>query len=93
MPYIITATLTYSSQANRDAARTRIDSAIAGLPLSALATALAAGINNPTTTTITISMRDGLDATTASDAANAIYNASTQTNRHISGYLSINYVP
>lgn len=91
MAYIITGTLTFSTQANRDAALTRIQTALQGYSYTNLATAgFGAGVLTPTTTTITISIQDGVDGTTAAAISKAIYDAAVSTNRHSSGYLSIN---
>ena len=92
MAYTITGTLTFSTQANRDAALGRINTAMSSYTYTAIATTFAAGVATPTTTTITISIQDGTDDQTASSLANAIYSAATSSNRHTSGYLSVNKV-
>lgn len=93
MPYIITGTATFSTQANRDAALTRVNNALASFSYSNLATpGFSAGIQTPTTTTITISIQDGVSDTTAAALAKAIYDAWTSSNRHSSGFLSINKI-
>ena len=92
MAYTITGTLTSSTQANRDAALGRINTAMSSYNYTAIATAFTAGVATPTTTTITISIQDGTDDQMASGLANAIYNAATSSNRHTSGYLSVNKV-
>jgi hypothetical protein len=91
MAYVITGTLTFSSQANRDAARSRIDTAISVYNYTNRSgTIFTAGIAHPTTTTLTISVESGNDDSTAASFAAAIYNAAVQSNRHSSGYLSVN---
>jgi hypothetical protein len=91
MAYLITGTATFSSQANRDAAVTRVQTAISGLPLTDTATiGFLAGLVNPTTTTMTVSYTVAGDDSAAMDAAKAIYGAWVTTNRNTSGYLSVN---
>lgn len=91
MAYIITANLVFSSQSNRDAARTRIDAAVAAHNVVNRATALTAGITNPTTTSITISIQTAIeDGDEAAALGRSIYDAAVVSNRHTSGYLSVN---
>lgn len=95
MVYIITGTATFSSQANRDAARTRLDSALLSYSLSSYGTTFTAGIAQPTTTTMTVSFSFDGDAATAATAAKSIYDAWIGTGgtvRHTQGFLSVNKV-
>lgn len=92
MAYVITGTLTFSTQANRDAALTRINTALSGYSYTNLATIFSAGVATPTTTTITISIQDGTDDQVAASIAKSIYDAAVATNRHTLGYLSVNKV-
>ncbi len=92
MTYTITGTLTFSTQANRDAALTRLNSALASYSYTNISTLFSAGVTTPTTTTITISIQDGEDGTTAAAMAKALYDAAVAANRHTSGYLSVNKV-
>lgn len=95
MVYIITGTATFSSQANRDAARTRLDAALLAYSLSAYATTFTAGITHPTTTTMTVSFSFDGDQDTMVAAAKSIYDAWIGTGgaaRHTTGYLSVNKV-
>ena len=63
MRYIIAGTATFSSQANRDAAKARLDTAMAGYTYTAVATTFTPGINLPNTTSLTISIdADGNEA-------------------------------
>lgn len=93
MRYIIAGTATFSSQANRDAAKARLDTAMAGYTYTAVATTFTPGISLPNTTSLTISIdADGNEA-----VARGIYNdamtALTSTNRFTAGYLSMSWVP
>jgi response regulator of citrate/malate metabolism len=92
MAIYITGTLTFSTQANRDAALTRINTAIAPYSYTTVATTFAAGITTPTTTTITVSIDGFEDAATAATVAKALYDAAVSVNRHTSGYLSVSKV-
>jgi hypothetical protein len=92
MAYIITGTFTFSSQANRDAARTRLDAALLAYSYTPLATAFTAGITNPTTTTMTVSILDGNDGNTAAAMSKSIYDALVVSNRHTAGFLSVNKI-
>jgi hypothetical protein len=88
---IVVASLTYSSATNRNSALTRINSALSGYTYVDFDTSLPPGINTSGTTGITISI-DVEDRDTAFDLAKAIYDASVQSNRHTSGYLSVNRI-
>lgn len=92
MAYTITGTLTFSSQANRDAALTRLNTALVGYSYTNWASAFTAGITTPTTTTITISIQDGEDGENAKAIAEALKAAAVSVNRHTSGYLSVNKI-
>lgn len=92
MPYLITGTATFSSQANRDAALTRVNAVLPGFSYSEVATTFQAGVKTPTATTITFSLMDGEDGAVAAALSKAIYDALIQSNRQTSGYLSVNYV-
>lgn len=87
---IITGQLTYSSTANRDAALTRITTALAPYTYEAILTSQLGGITtvgNAVSISIVLDDRD-----TAFDAAKAIYDAAVTTTRHTAGYLSVNRV-
>lgn len=92
MPYIITGTVTFSSQINRDAARVRVDTALASHIYTAVTTVFTPGVNNPTTTTITFSLNGGEDGESARVLGQSILDALVTGTRHTSGYLSINYI-
>lgn len=90
MSYIIAGTATFSSQANRDAARTRIDAAIASTNYVSYTTTFTAGVQNPTTTTMTISIK--LVTEVSSEAANTLttlFTELTSSNRPTACYLSL----
>lgn len=90
MPYIITGTATFSSQANRDAARTRLDAAIATYNLINVTTVFNPGITHPTTTTMTISV--DVDGHDPGAVHKSIYDAWVASNRPVTCYLSVNKV-
>ena len=90
MPYNITGSVTFSSQANRDAALTRVNTALSSYALTNVATVYPAGVNTSGTTAITISLQDGNDGEFTKSAADAIMSALVQSNRHTSGTLSVN---
>lgn len=92
MPYIITASVTFSSQANRDAALARVNTALSAYSYTNVATALSAGIQTPTTTTLTISIQDGDDGATVAAIQSSLMTALTSSNRHTLGYVSVNKV-
>jgi len=92
MPYIITGNVTFASQANRDAAITRVNTALSGMDYTDVATTLPAGINTSGTLAITISIQDGNDGETARTLRNTIYNALVQSNRHTLGWVSVNKI-
>lgn len=93
MAYVITSNLTYSSQAFRDAARTRIDAVIAAHNVLNRATIFPGGVTNPTTTTIAISIETAInDASVSGTLAREIYDAATSSNRHSSGWISVNKI-
>lgn len=92
MAYIITGTLTFSSQANRDAARTRINTALASHAFSTRTTVFPGGVNNSGTTIITISLDAGGDSSAALALSKDIYDAAVQSNRPSAGYLSVNKI-
>jgi hypothetical protein len=92
MAYTITGTATFSSTAFRDAALSRVQTAVASYTYNNVATpGFSAGIQTPTATTLTVSIQNGNDDSAAAAAlAKAIYDAWTASNRHSSGFLSIN---
>lgn len=92
MAYIITGTLTFASQANRDAARTRINAAVALHAFTTRTTVFPAGVNNSGTTIITISVDAGNDANVALALSKDIYDAAVALNRQTAGYLSVNKI-
>lgn len=91
MSRLITGTLTYSNQSNRDAALGRINNALSGYTIENFTTTLGSGITTPTSTTINISIRVIADEA-ADGAGAAILSAAVQSNRHSSGFLSVNKV-
>lgn len=91
MPYTVTGSMTFSNQANRDAALTRINAAITGLMWIGFLTALPAGVTTSGTTVINISLRvTNDDETTAANIAKSILDAAVSSNRHTSGYIGVN---
>lgn len=90
--YVITGTVTFSSQANRDAALTRVNNAVSGFTYTNVATVFTGGINTPNTTTITFSIVAGENQTDAATLTKTIYDALTSANRQTSGYLSVNLI-
>jgi hypothetical protein len=93
MAYIITGTATFSNQNNRDSALGRVNTALAGYSITDIQTlGFTAGINTPTSTTMTISISCGDDDNVCAEISKAIYGAWTQSNRHTQGYLSMNKV-
>lgn len=87
--YYIVGICTFSSQANRDSARTRVDTAIAGVTFTNVTTVFTPGVNNPTTVTITVSIQLDIDDSTVAAAAHkAIYDAIIASNRPTTCYLS-----
>ena len=93
MAYTITGTMTYSSQANRDAARTRLDTALSLMSYTNFTSVIGTGVANSGTTVInvSISLGDAVSAT-AAEAMGAVLSAATASNRHTSGYLAVNYI-
>lgn len=91
MAQMITGTATFSSQANRDAALTRVNAVISSYSLTAIpAVGFSAGVTTPTTTTMSVSFTDlALDGQIA---AKAIYDAWVQSNRHTSGWLALSSI-
>lgn len=87
MAYIVTASVTFASQANRDAAITRVNTAISSYNKVNVATAFSAGIATPTSTTMTVSM-ESLEPPGV--LTNAIWAAMTSTGRPTSGFISLN---
>lgn len=92
MTYSITGSVTFQNQSQRDAAMTRVGTAMSGFTYVNATTSLPAGINTSGTTIITISIEDGDDGVTAKTMADALFNALVQTNRHTSGWVSVNFI-
>jgi hypothetical protein len=92
--HTITGTATFSSQANRDAARTRVNTALLIYTyVNASGTIFTSGITHPTTTTITFALQiETNDDDEVRNFRRAIYDALTAANRHTSGWLSSNKV-
>lgn len=90
MAYTITGTFTFSTQANRDAAKTRLDTALFAYSYTNFASVFTAGIALPNTTTLTVSIQDGNTESTAMAMSKAILDAIVASNRHTAGYLSVN---
>lgn len=57
MTYLITGSLAYSTQANRNTAKTNINNVLAGYTITSVATSLSAGVVDSGTTGLTISIR------------------------------------
>lgn len=92
--YTITGTVTYSSQANRDAARTRLDTALSAFTYAGFTSGIGTGVTNSGTTAIIVSIESTIDGIeTASALANSLSTALTSTNRWTSGALSVNTIP
>jgi hypothetical protein len=91
MPYTVTGSATFSSQANRDAAQTRVNSAIAGMAWAGYSSAFTAGVTTSGTTilNISIAITDNSDVT-AANVLKAVIDALVLTNRHTSGWVGIN---
>lgn len=90
MPYWVSGAATFSTQANRDAAVTRVNAALSTLGLSAQSVGdLPAGVSTPTSTTMTLSFFVGNDSAAAAAASSALYSAWTSSNRHSQGYLTV----
>lgn len=92
MPYIITGSVTYTNQSQRDAAMTRVNTAMTPFVFINATSSIPAGINTSGTTIITISIQDGEDGVSAKAMLDALFGALVQTNRHTSGYVSVNKV-
>lgn len=93
MVFIITGILTYASQANRDAALSRINTALGSYGYTNRTTAMGSGVGTSGTLSIIFSIQ--LNSTMPSNAdaaANAIFNAASSSNRHTSGYIAVNQV-
>jgi hypothetical protein len=87
MAYIVTSSVTFASQAARDAAVTRVNNAVASYNKVNVTTAFSAGIATPTSTTMTISM-ESLEPPGV--LTNAIWAAMTSTGRPTTGWISMN---
>jgi hypothetical protein len=87
----VTANLTFSSQANRDAAVGRVNAALAGVPYSPRQNYLtpAGGVVLPTSTTLQISIQVD-ESVDADEVARALFDAITSGTRHTAGWISVN---
>lgn len=92
MAIIITGTVTFSSQANRDAALTRVNAILPDFTYTNVPTVFSSGVKTPNATTITFSIDRSADPANAGVMAKAILSALTQSNRHTSGWISVNNV-
>lgn len=92
MAYIITSSTTFSSQANRDAALTRVNNALSGETYTNRATTLAAGVTTSGTTVLNISIEVSSDPGIAGTVGSAVLSALVASNRHTSGYVGVNKV-
>ena len=92
MPYQITGSVRFAAQAQRDAALTRVNTAMSGQDYTNITTLVGTGIAASGTLDITISIQDGNDGETARTLRNLIYNALVQANRHTQGFVSVNRV-
>ena len=91
MPYTITGSVTYSSQTNRDAALSRVTTALSGVDWSAFATpTLPAGILSSGTLSITVSIVTLDGDSLAASTMKSILDAFVSSNRHTSGFLAVN---
>lgn len=88
--FAVTGTVTYSSQTNRDAALTRVNSALAAYSYISQTTAFPGGVNTSGTTVITFSLVF-TDSTidNANACMSAIHTATTSSNRWTSGWISV----
>lgn len=91
MRRVITGTATFNNQTNRDAAYSRMNTALVGVSYTPFSSTIGNGITQPTTTTIIISI-EVPDVDTGIDTANSIYDAWTSNSnaRNSSGFLSVN---
>lgn len=87
--YTITGTVIYSSQANRDAALTRVNTALVGQSYTNVATSLPAGVNTSGTTGLSVSIQIP-DDTLAGSTMKLILDAMVAVNRQTSGYIGVN---
>jgi hypothetical protein len=88
VPYYITGTLTFSSQANRNSARTAVDAVSLGGAQPWAGGPYAAGIANVGTTQMTISLVIDADDAAARVVARALLNAYSAFARN-AGHLAI----
>lgn len=87
----VTANLTFSSQANRDAAVGRVNSALTGVPYSPRQNYLTAigGVVLPTSTTLQVSIEVG-EGTDADEVAASLFAAIISGTRPTAGWVSVN---
>lgn len=91
MTYIITGTLNYASQANRDAAKTRVETALGSYVWSGRATTLSAGVSNPSSTTMTISIViSSEDPQVVKTVYDSVMTQLVSSGRHTSGWIGMN---
>lgn len=87
---VITGVLTYSSVANRDAALTRINTALVGYTYVNFTSAAGTGLST-SGNSVNISIQVD-DLNLAFDIARAVYDAAVSTNRQTSGWFSVNRI-
>lgn len=90
MAYRLTGLVTYSSQAFRDAARTRANTALSAFTYTNYTNAVGTGVTNVGTTQISFAIDVGSNDDVANNIKNALYAALTSSNRHTSGWISVN---
>lgn len=93
MAYIITAQLTFSSSTNRSNAQTRVNNAIGIYNFFNRDTLLTTGGVSGSGSILNISIQAASDDhNEVRDIAQAIYDAAVASNRHTSGFMSVNKV-
>jgi hypothetical protein len=91
--YTITGIATFSNQNNRNSARDRVDTALSSFTYTGVPTTFAAGVDNPTNTTMTVSLEVITeDDNLVRDIRRAVYDAWTVSNRPTPCWLSSNKI-
>jgi len=88
MQYLLAGSVTFSSQTNRDAALTRVNSALLSYSYTVGTSVFPSGVNTSGTTVITFSLIFN-DIDTANSCLGSVMAALTASNRHTSGWLSV----
>lgn len=89
--YIVMANATWSTQAARDAALTRMNDAITSYNTKN-GTSLVAETTLPTNTSISVTIDTGEDHVLSAEMFNGAYASWTQTGRFVSGWMSISRI-